>query len=440
VIEGVASVLKELGAEAKHVVGIGLANQGETVCAWDINTGQALYNAIVWSDARGNEQIDSVSDEQKQRLREITGLEPDCYFSAAKMLWMLENVPEVRKALEENRLAIGTLDSWLIWRLSGEQVYVTDHSTASRTMLYDLGKGKWSAEAAKIMGLPRLPLAEIVPSCGQIAELTHECWGGTRLGLRASLVDQPAALFGHGCWQENQAKMTYGTGCFILVNSGDKITSENKGLLRSVAWHLAGKNTLMQDGGVYAVGSLIGWLEHNCEWVRKAEHIDEMLADNEPGGDLIFVPCMDGLSAPYWRRDARGMLVGLSLATKPTDIIRAAVDGIAHQVADIIECVPAELATVRADGGLSACKYLMQRQADLLGVEINVSKNREMTALGAAAMAGLGTGVWPAETLLELIHHIPTEKYTPRVGVQERQSQRQRWRKAIELVLTAANI
>jgi glycerol kinase len=443
VVAGVADVLKRLGKAADAGLVAGLANQGETVCVFDTHTGLPVHPAIVWSDTRGGERIEALTAADRRELHRITGLQPDSYFSAAKYAWLLEHVAEAAQARKQGHLALGTLDSWLIWKLTSDRRFITDASTASRTLLYDLQRGCWSDKAAGFMQLPTSSLARIVPSCGSLAMLGDPSWDGRTLDLRASLVDQPASLFGHGCWEPGQTKITYGTGCFMLMNSGAAVPSQETSLLCSVAWQRGEARTLMCDAGVYAAGSLIGWLQKNCEWVSRAEQLDEIVATAGPDEDLAFVPCLDGLAAPHWRRDAKGMLTGLTLATRPADIIRAALDGIAQQIVDIADCalplMPQGIPNLRVDGGLSGCRYLMQKQADLLGIPVYVSENRERTALGAAAMAGLAAGVWTPDELLGLLRGLPAITYTPRIDAATRTKERCRWHQAVGQVLKAAD-
>ncbi len=442
VVDGLGRVLRELGSDARRVVSAGLANQGETVCAWDTATGKAIGNAIVWSDSRGTEEIESLSDEQTERLRSIAGLQADSYFSAAKIKWMMSHMPEVSQAMNDGKLGIGTLDTWLIWKLSHGKSYVTDASTASRTMLYDINNGAWSEEARSIMGLPNLPLAAVGSSCGPMATLSHPDWPVKSAELYASLVDQPAALFASGCWRPGEAKATYGTGCFLLIASGRCIPPKRRGLTASVAWDLGDGPAYMMDGAVYAAGSIIEWFERDCGWIRNAREIDDMLRASRQSDALVFVPTFDGLSAPRWDRNVRGFLSGITLSTGPAEIIRAALDGIAHQVADLVDCMRQtfSLNELRVDGGLTECEYLMQRQADLLGVPVRVCANPEMTALGAAAMAGLGAGLWTADELAEKLRNLPSRLYHPKIEKQTREVERRRWQRAVGLAVEASKL
>lgn len=444
VVEGVRSVLDELGKDCSSIIAAGLANQGETVCAWDRQTGLALHNAIVWSDSRGGEFIDVLKQDQREKLSAITGLEPDSYFSAAKILWLLKNVPQVRHALEKEQLGIGTLDSWIIWKLSGQQVYFTDASTASRTMLYDICSGNWSRQAGELIGLPQLPMATVGASCGHIADLAHDEWAIDSLPLFSSLVDQPSSLFAHGCWDAGQTKITYGTGCFLLMNTGDDLVAKRNGLTACVGWDVGQGPNYLLDGAVYAAGSVIEWLQKDCGWISKACELDNMVANLPTSDGLLFVPGMDGLSAPHWERDVRGLLIGISLSTKPAEIVRAALDGIAHQVSDLVECMEASvdysLDEIRVDGGLSGSNYLMQKQADLLGKTICVSENSELTALGAATMAGLATGAFTRQELQQKLRDLPCKAFSPKIANRQREHERAKWKNAVNIAKSAARI
>ncbi len=445
VIEGVANVLEQLDINAGTKLTAGLANQGETVCAWDSETGKPLYNAIVWSDCRGGEFIGNLSASEKEEIKQITGLEPDSYFSAGKIAWLLNNVPQIKSAMEKGRLTIGTLDSWLIWKLSDNKVYYTDPSTAARTMLYDITAGKWSDAVLKLMGMPKLPLAKVLQSTGNIAALSHPCWNIDSLLLNASIVDQPASLFAHGCWKTGQAKITYGTGCFLLVNIGKTYPANNNGgLTISIGWDIGEGTEYIVDGAVYATGSVIEWLNKDCGWIKKTCEIDKMISETPVQDTLFFVPCMDGLSAPYWNRNVKGLLSGVTLATKPAHIIRAALDGIAHQVVDIVDSLPKYLRIglheIRVDGGLSGSNYLMQKQADLLGIPIVVTDNPEMTALGAAAMAMIGASFSTKDEIFSQINSLTHKTFSPALGSQQRLTQRNNWKQAVKLAISAADL
>jgi len=444
VIEGVACVLEQLDIDTDTNIVLGLANQGETVCVWDSKTGRPLHNAIVWSDCRGGEFLGNLSVSQRNEIKQITGLEPDSYFSAGKIAWLLNNVPQVQSAMKKERLMIGTLDSWLIWKLSRGKVYYTDPSTASRTMLYDITAGKWSDAVLKLMGMPKLSLAKVRQSTGDIAFLSHPRWKIDSLPLNASIVDQSASLFAHGCWKAGQAKITYGTGCFFLVNIGKTYPADNNsGLTISIGWDIGEGTEYIVDGAVYAAGSVIEWLNKDCRWVKKTYEIDKMISETPGQKNLFFIPCMDGLSAPYWNRNVKGLLSGITLATKPAHIIRAALDGIAHQVVDIVESLPKSLRSglheIRVDGGLSGSNYLMQKQADLLGIPIIATNNPEMTVLGVAAMAMIGAGFLTRDEVFLQISSLIHKTFSPVLGSQQRLMQRNNWKQAVTLAISAAD-
>ena len=441
VVEGVRSVLEDLGKDRGDVTAIGLANQGETVCAWDTKTGQSLHNAIVWADARGGNYIDRLTSSQSDRLAAITGLQPDTYFSAPKLAWMMENCPDIHQALEHDRLGIGTLDSWIIWKLSGGHVYSTDVSTAARTMLFDISEEQWSDEALAMFGLENLPKPAACLSCEHIADLSHKSWPIAPIPLFASVVDQPAALFAHGCWELGQVKATYGTGCFLLMNTGSSLVTDKNGLTASIAWDIGDGPAYMLDGAVYAAGSIIEWIKNDLGWIDTVEQIDPMVAGSSADNAPIFVPTLDGLSAPHWDRNVKGMITGLTLSVKPADIVRAALDGIAHQVADLMQVmqqtVDSSIDDLHVDGGLSASDYLMQKQADLLGLPVAVATTSEMTALGAAAMASLGAGITTREDLRQSLSELPRKTFHPAISSQQRFKERSKWKDAIQLALSA---
>ena len=441
VVEGVRSVLEDLGKDRANVAAIGLANQGETVSAWDTKTGESLHNAIVWADTRGGKFIDRLTGSQSDRLAAITGLQPDTYFSAPKLAWMMENCPDIHQALKHDRLGIGTLDSWIIWKLSGGRVYSTDVSTAARTMLFDISAGQWSGEALALFGLDNIPKPATSLSCEHIADLSDKSWPVEPIPLFASVVDQPAALFAHGCWRPGQVKATYGTGCFLLMNTGSNIVTEKNGLTASIAWDIGDGPVYMLDGAVYAAGSIMEWIKNDLGWIETVEQIDSMVAAASADNPPIFVPTLDGLSAPHWDRNAKGMIAGLTLSVKPADIVRAALDGIAHQVADLMQVmqqtVDSSIDQLHVDGGLSASAYLMQKQADLLGLPVAVATTSEMTALGVAAMASLGAGITTREELRQSLSELPRKTFHPAISPQQRIEERSKWKDAVQLAQSA---
>ncbi len=392
VTEAVAEVLTKIGGP-RAVRAAGLTNQGESVLAWDAQNGRALTPVIVWSDRRASELSEGLRLEgHATRVRALTGLELSDYFCAAKFAWLLAHDQNVRRARLEGRLRFGTLDAWMALHLGG-LAHATDHSTASRTQLYNLKRGEWDAELLKVFGVPAESLPEICPSCADWGALEHPSWGGA-IPWRASLVDQPAALVGNGCITPGAMKITFGTGCFALVNAGRTPPSAGSALLSSVAWSRELprlERTFAFDGGVFTAGSAIEWLVGLGLAASPAETSDLALSVRDESS-VRFLPAFTGLGAPWWDPRARGVFSDLTAGTTRAHLVKAVLDGIAFRVTDIARAIWAAgmsvPSTIRVDGGLSANSYLMQRQADLLGVPLEVGAHPEATALGAAMLAG----------------------------------------------------
>ena len=394
VVETVGEVLDKIGG-ANEVAAVGLDNQGETVVAWDAETGRALGPTVVWSDGRGVELTARLSEEgHADRVRELTGLRLDPYFSAAKLSWLLENDGTVREAAGEGTLRLGTLDAWLAWVIGGGRS-LTDHSTASRTQLLGLASGAWETELLELFGVPEECLPEVRSSLDDWGELYHPSWGGP-LPWRASLVDQPAALAGNGCFAPNEAKVTYGTGCFALINAGSEPPAPPEGLLASIAWSRSNARTYAFDGGVFTAGTAINWLRAVGIITEVAETGDLALSVADTGG-VRFLPAFTGLGAPWWEGEARGVFSGITGGTTRGHLVRAVLDSIAFRVRDVLEAAWGGERTrpeaLRVDGGLTKNRYLMQRQADLLGLPVELGPSSEATATGAAALAAIGGGL-----------------------------------------------
>ena len=360
VVEAVAEVLAKIGGP-DEVEAVGMDNQGESVVAWDAQSGKALTPVVVWSDGRGAELTSRLSQEgHAQRVRELTGLKLDPYFSAAKLSWLLEHDEGVREAAEADTLRLGTLDAWLAWVLGGGRT-LTDHSTASRTQLLGLSSGAWEPELLELFGVPEEFLPEVRPSLGDWGELYHPSWGGS-LPWRASLVDQPAALAGNGCFLTDEIKVTYGTGCFVLANAGGDPPVPPEGLLASVAWSKAGERTFAFDGGVFTAGTAINWLRTVgiVADVAETSHLAHSVRDT---GGVRFLPAFTGLGAPWWQSDARGVLAGITGGTTRAHLVRAVLDSIAFRVRDVLEAIWAggrkRPVALRVDGGLTKNRYLM---------------------------------------------------------------------------------
>jgi len=391
-----AEALTKANVGAADVAAIGITNQRETTVVWDRATGEPVYNAIVWQDRRTAGICDRLRARKLDRvIRRKTGLVLDAYFSATKVQWILENVKGARARAKAGELAFGTVDSWLVWNLTGGKVHVTDASNASRTMLFDISKGEWDDELLKLFGVPRSMLPE--------ARSSSEVYGvtkllGTPIPIAGIAGDQQAALFGQACTKPGMAKNTYGTGCFMLMNTGTKRIASKNNLLTTVAWRIGDRTEYALEGSIFIAGAVVQWLRDGLEFFRSAAEIEALAAGVSDTGGVYLVPAFAGLGAPHWDQYARGTIVGLTRGSTKAHIARAALEGIVLQVMDVLKAMEADagikLKELRVDGGASANDLLMQLQADLLNVPVVRPKVAETTALGAAYLAGLAVGFW----------------------------------------------
>ena len=391
-----AEVLTKANVGAADVAAIGITNQRETTVVWDRTTGEPVYNAIVWQDRRTAGICDRLRARKLDRvIRRKTGLVLDAYFSATKVQWILENVKGARARAKAGELAFGTVDSWLVWNLTGGKVHVTDASNASRTMLFDISKGEWDDELLKLFGVPRSMLPE--------ARSSSEVYGvtkllGTPIPIAGIAGDQQAALFGQACTKPGMAKNTYGTGWFLLMNTGTKRIASKNNLLTTVAWRIGDRTEYALEGSIFIAGAVVQWLRDGLEFFRSAAEIEALAAGVSDTGGVYLVPAFAGLGAPHWDQYARGTIVGLTRGSTKAHIARAALEGIVLQVMDVLKAMEADagikLKELRVDGGASANDLLMQLQADLLNVPVVRPKVAETTALGAAYLAGLAVGFW----------------------------------------------
>jgi glycerol kinase len=394
-----AEALTKAGAKADDVAAIGITNQRETAIVWDRATGEPIMNAIVWQDRRTAQICDRLRRQKLERvIRRKTGLVIDAYFSATKVQWMLQNVKGARAKAKAGQLAFGTVDSWLVWNLTGGKVHVTDVSNASRTMLFDIAKGDWDDELLEIFGVPRSMLPE-VRSSSEVYGTTNLL--GTAVPIAGIAGDQQAALFGQACLKPGMVKNTYGTGCFMLMNTGTKRIASKHNLLTTVAWRIGDRTEYALEGSIFIAGAVVQWLRDGLEFFRSAPEIEVLAAVVEDTGGVYLVPAFAGLGAPHWDPHARGTIVGLTRGTKKAHLARAALEGIALQVMDVLKAMEGDagikLKELRVDGGASANDLLMQMQADLLNVPVVRPKVPETTALGAAYLAGLAVGYWKNE-------------------------------------------
>jgi glycerol kinase len=391
-----AEVLTRANAGAADVAAIGITNQRETTIVWDRKTGEPIHNAIVWQDRRTASICDRLRSRKLDRMiTRKTGLIVDAYFSATKVQWILENVKGARAKAKAGALAFGTVDTWLVWNLTGGKVHVTDASNASRTMMYDINKGDWDDELLKLFGVPRSMLPEVRSSSEVYGESKLL---GTPIAIAGIAGDQQAALFGQACIKPGMAKNTYGTGCFMLMNTGTKRIASKNNLLTTVAWRIGGKTEYALEGSIFIAGAVVQWLRDGLEFFRSAAEIEALAAGVEDTGGVYLVPAFAGLGAPHWDQYARGTIVGITRGTTKAHLARAALEGIVLQVRDVLKAMEADagikLKELRVDGGASANDLLMQMQADLLNVPVVRPKVTETTALGAAYLAGLAVGYW----------------------------------------------
>jgi glycerol kinase len=390
------AVLAKSGIATRDIAAIGITNQRETTLVWDRKTGTPIANAIVWQDRRTADICDRLrAAGHGPMIAAKTGLVIDAYFSASKLKWLLENVPGAKERAAKGELAFGTVDTWLIWQLTGGAAHVTDATNASRTMLYDIHRGAWDDELLALFGVPRSMLPRVVPSTGVCAEVSID---GARIPIAGIAGDQQAALFGQACLSPGMAKNTYGTGCFMLMNAGPKPVASTHNLLTTVAWERGGVRDYALEGSVFIAGAVVQWLRDGLKAVRSASEVEAMATSVPDTGGVYFVPAFAGLGAPHWDPHARGAIVGLTRGTTTAHIARAAVESIAFQSADVLRAMQMdagiELQQLRVDGGATANNFLMQFQADVLGVPVVRPRVAETTALGAAYLAGLATGYW----------------------------------------------
>lgn len=398
--------LEKCGIAAKDLSAVGVANQRETTVIWNRRTGQPVYHAIVWQ----SRQTSSISEDLKRRglgktFRHKTGLPVDSYFSGSKIAWILDNVPNARHAAEGGDLVFGTVDTWLVWKLTGGKVHATDYSNASRTLVYNIRELKWDGELLSALDIPASMLPEVRDSSGSFGETDPELLG-VSVPITGVAGDQQAALFGQGCFGKGSAKNTYGTGCFLLMNTGDTPCDSSNGLATTIAWGMGGRVEYALEGSVFVAGSAIQWLRDGIRAIDSSAQSEAIAASVPDSAGVYIVPAFTGLGAPYWDESARGTIIGLTRGTTRAHIVRATLESIAYQTKDVIGALETDaglcLASLNVDGGAAANDLLMQFQADILGVPVNRAPMLETTALGAAFLAGLAVGVWNHDDLRAL--------------------------------------
>jgi glycerol kinase len=431
----VQKLLKRCKINPSDIAGIGITNQRETTVIWDKISGKPIYQAIVWQDKRTaaycNELINAGHAEE---IRRLTGLVTDAYFSATKIKWILENVPGAIDRAEKEELLFGTIDTWLIWNLTGGKLHITDASNASRTLLFDINTGKWDEGLLKLFGIPLSMMPEVCDSSGLYGNTKDGLFDNTSIPIAGIAGDQQAALFGQTCFEPGMAKNTYGTGCFMLMNTGDKRIESRSGLLTTIAWKLDGKLEYALEGSVFIAGAAIKWLRDGVKLIRSAEETDKIAREAKSNNGVYVVPAFAGLGAPYWDMDARGIITGLTQGVTEKHIIRAVVESLAYQTRDVLDAMERDsgigLSGLNVDGGAAVNDFLMQFQADILGTQVLRPAMVETTALGAAFLAGLATGFWHKD---ELAQKRRVEKvFSPSMNGPERETLYRGWLKAVE--------
>ena len=425
--------LEQAGAQPGDLQALGITNQRETVCVWDPDTGEPLHRAIVWQDRRTAARCDALREAGREPLvRERTGLVLDPYFSATKVEWLLEHVAGLRDAASRGRAVFGTVDAWLIFKLTGE--VATDPTNASRTMLFDIAKGSWDPELLELFGVPEAALPEVRTSCGAIGTTRPEALHGHEVPVAGVAGDQQAALFGQACIDPGLGKNTYGTGSFVLQNAGYKPPPTVEGLLSTVAWGIGERLSYALEAAIFVTGAAVQWLRDGLGVIERAAETESLAASLESNDGVYFVPALTGLGSPHWDPYARGTIIGLTRGSGKAHLARAALEAIAYQTVDAVRAMESasgvELRELRADGGATANGWLMQFQADMLGVPVLVPEIAETTALGAAYLAGVGTSLWTLDQLRTSWRE--RGRYEPSMSADERETLLSQWRRALE--------
>jgi glycerol kinase len=439
ILSVIATSLSESGIKPEQIAGIGITNQRETTVVWDKNTGQPVYNAIVWQ----SRQTADICEELKARglndkFREKTGLLIDAYFSGTKVKWILDNVEGAREKAERGELLFGTIDTWLIWKLSGGKAHVTDYSNASRTLMFNIHELKWDDELLEILTVPKSMLPEVRPSSEIYAHTVPYHFFGQEVPIAGAAGDQQAALFGQACYEEGMAKNTYGTGCFMLMNTGEKAVVSKHGLLTTIAWGLNGKVEYALEGSIFVAGSAIQWLRDGLRMLKNAADSEQYAERVESTEGVYVVPAFVGLGTPYWDSDVRGAIFGLTRGTQKEHFVRATLESLAYQTKDVLTAMEADsgisLKTLRVDGGAVKNNFLMQFQSDMLGVPVERPVVNETTALGAAYLAGLAVGYWKDQSEIAKQWNID-RTFEPSMSEEKRNKLYEGWKKAVKAAM-----
>lgn len=424
------------GINPEEIAAIGITNQRETTVVWDKKTGKPIYNAIVWQCRRTSEICDELKEKGlTECIREKTGLIIDAYFSATKVKWILDNVEGARERAEKGELLFGTIDTWLIWKLTGGRVHVTDYSNASRTMMYNINTLEWDKDILKELDIPEIMLPEVKESSCVYGYTDSGLFADIKIPIAGCAGDQQSALFGQNCFEEGTAKNTYGTGCFLLMNTGEKPVKSENGLLTTISWGVDGKVEYALEGSIFMGGASIQWLRDELRMIKSAADSEKYAMRVENTNGVYVVPAFTGLGAPYWDMYARGTIVGLTRGAKKEHLIRATLESIAYQTKDVLEAMQndsgIELKSLKVDGGASNNNFLMQFQSDILNVKIDRPKIVETTALGAAYLAGLAVGFFKSKEDIKK-RWVCDREFEPKMSEEVREKSYKDWKRAVE--------
>jgi len=439
ILSVIASVLSESGIKPEQIAGIGITNQRETTVVWDKETGEPVYNAIVWQSRQTSEICDELQKKGFNDLfREKTGLLIDAYFSGTKVKWILDNIEGAREKATEGKLLFGTIDTWLIWKLSGGRAHVTDYSNASRTLMFNIYELKWDDELLDILGVPKSMLPEVRQSSEVYAKTVDYHFFGKEIPIAGVAGDQQAALFGQACFEKGMAKNTYGTGCFMLMNTGEKAVRSEHGLLTTIAWGLNGKVEYALEGSIFVAGSAIQWLRDGLRMLKDAKDSESYASKVESTDGVYIVPAFVGLGTPYWDSDVRGAMFGITRGTSKEHFVRATLESLAYQTKDVLSSMEAdsgiELKTLRVDGGAVKNNFLMDFQSDILNVPVERPIINETTALGAAYLAGLAVGFWESQEEISKQWAIDRQ-FTPKMAEENRIGLYDGWKRAVKAAM-----
>ncbi len=435
-MEAARRAIDSVNISPRNIAAIGITNQRETSILWDRESGQPVYNAIVWQCRRTAPMCSRIKKTKfAEKLRKKTGLVVDAYFSATKVQWLLEHPKSIRKAAEGGDLAFGTVDSWLLYQLTGKKLHLTDYSNASRTLLFNIHDLSWDPEILRYFHLPEKILPAVEPSSQIYGYTSPAAFFGCEIPISGIVGDQQGALFGQTCFRKGQSKNTYGTGCFLLMNTGEKPVLSKTNLLTTIAWGIGEKVEYALEGSVFIAGAVVQWLRDELRIIQQASESERLAASLQSNDGVYFVPAFVGLGAPYWDMYARGTILGITRGTSQAHIARAALESIAYQTRDVLECMEKDsgikLKELRVDGGATANGFLMQFQADLLGVPVVIQEITETTALGAAYLAGLAVGYWKDPNQISQNFKVQ-KKYIPRMPSKQRESLYRKWKMAVE--------